>query len=66
MIAIARHIVEIAYLLINDPGLRFHDLGADYYAGLNPQRQTRDKIRDLERLKPGTKVTFTPIDTPAA
>ena len=65
MVAIARHIVEIAYLLISDPGLRFHDLGADHYTTLNPARQTRNKIRDLERLNPGMKITLTPIDTAA-
>jgi transposase len=66
MVAIARNILEIAYLLISDPGLRFHDLGADYYATLNPARQTRNKIRDLERLNPGMKVTLVPIDATAA
>jgi transposase len=60
MVAIARNILEIAYLLIADPGLRFHDLGADYYTRLNPERQTRSKIRDLERLNPGMKVTLVP------
>jgi transposase len=65
MIAIARNILEIAYLLIRTPGLRFDDLGDDYYDTLNPRRQTRNKIRDLERLNPGMKVTLTPIDTAA-
>ena len=66
MVAIARTITEIAYLLISDPGLRFHDLGADYYTTLNPARQTRNKIRDLERLNPGMKVTLTPIEPASA
>jgi hypothetical protein len=26
----------------------------------NPERQTRNKIRDLERLNPGMKVTLAP------
>ncbi len=60
MVAIARNILEIAYLLIADPTMRFHDLGADYYTRLNPERQTRNKIRDLERLNPGMKVTLVP------
>jgi hypothetical protein len=60
MVAIARNILEIAYLLIADPSLRFHDLGADHYTRLNPERQTRNKIRDLERLNPGMKVTLVP------
>lgn len=65
MVAISRSIVEIAYLLISDPTLRFTDLGADYYDRLQPQRQTRNKIRELERLNPGMKVTLIPADTPA-
>lgn len=63
MVAIARCIIEIAYLLIADPTLHFHDLGADHYTHLNPARQTRNKIRDLEHLNPGMKVTLTPITT---
>jgi transposase len=66
MVAIARCILEIAYLLIADPTLRFCDLGADYYTRLNPARQTRNKIRDLERLNPGMKVTLVPIEHAAA
>jgi len=66
MIAVARGILEIAYLLIADPTLRFHDLGAGYYDTLSPEHQTRNKIRDLERLNPGMKVTLVPIDVTAA
>ena len=63
LVAVARTILEIAYLLIADPGLRFHDLGADYYTRLNPERQTRNKIRELERLNPGMKITLVPVPT---
>jgi len=66
MIALARAILEIAYLLIADPTLRFNDLGADYYDRLDPTRQTRNKIREIERLNPGVKVTLAPADTTAA
>jgi transposase len=66
MTAVARSILEIAYLLIADPTLRFHDLGADYYDTLSPERQTRNKIRDLERLNPGMKVALVPVDTATA
>ena len=58
IVATARAILEIAYLLISNPNLRFHDLGAGYYDRLDPQRQTRNKIRELERLNPGMKVTL--------
>ena len=43
LVAIARTIVEIAYRLIADPMLHFHDLGADYYDTLNPEKRTRSK-----------------------
>ncbi|SEH02351.1 Transposase IS116/IS110/IS902 family protein [Nonomuraea solani] len=56
MVAVGRSILEIAYLLIANPTLRFHDLGADYYDRLNsPEQQARRKIREIERLT-GKKV----------
>ncbi|MEU0485968.1 IS110 family transposase [Streptosporangium sp. NPDC006013] len=61
MIAIARNILQIAYLLISDPGLRFQDLGADYFDTLGLKRQSHNKIRDLERLNPGMRVALVPI-----
>ena len=66
MVATARAIVEIAHLLIADPTLRFRDLGADHYDRLDPTRQTRNKIREIERLNPGVTVTLAPADTTAA
>jgi transposase len=66
LVATARTILEIAYLLIADPTLRFHDLGAQYYDTLDPEKRTRSKIRELERLNPGMKVTLIPIDDIAA
>jgi transposase len=66
MVALARTILEIAYLIIADPTLRFSDLGADYYDRLDPNRQTRNKIREIERLNPGVRVTLAPADTTAA
>jgi transposase len=65
VVALARAILEIAYLLIADPTLRFNDLGADYYERLDPSRQTRNKIREIERLNPGVKVTLAPAETAA-
>ena len=46
-------------MLIADPAIQFHDLGAGYYDRLDPHRQTRNKIRDIEWLNPGMKVTLT-------
>jgi transposase len=70
IVAVARTICEIACLIISDPGFRYIELGAGYYAGRDPQRQTRNKIRELEKLNPGMTVTLTPhaaaTETPAA
>ena len=63
--AVSRVICEISCILIADPAARFADLGAGYYSSLNAQRQTRARIRELERLNPGMKITLTPIE-PAA
>jgi len=62
MVAVSRVICEISCILISDPAARFTDLGAGYYSTLNPRRQTRSRIRELERLNPGMKVTLTPIE----
>jgi len=65
IVAISRVICEVSCILIADPAARFTDLGAGYYSPGNPQRQTRSKIRELERLNPGMKVTLTPVETAA-
>ena len=65
IVAVARSICEISAILIADPAARFTDPGAAYYSPGNPQRQTRSRIRELERLNPGMKVTLTPAE-PAA
>jgi transposase len=62
IVAVSRVICEIAWLLIGDRGARFTDLGASYYSTQNPRHQTRSRIREIERLNPGMKVTLTPID----
>jgi transposase len=66
IVAVSRVICEIAWLLICDPGARFKELGPDYYHSPRSRaRQTRDKIRDIERLNPGKKVILAPIDAGA-
>jgi transposase len=62
IVAVSRVICEISAILIADPGARFTDLGADYYSRVNPARQTRSRIREIERLNPGMKVTLTPAE----
>jgi transposase len=65
IVAVSRVICEIAWLLISDRGARFTDLGPDYYSIRSPQSQTRSRIREIERLNPGMKVTLTPAATAA-
>ena len=60
IVAVARIICEIACLIIADPGTRYQELGPDYYTRFDAARQTRNKIRELERLNPGMKITLTP------
>ena len=56
IVAVSRVICEIAWILICDPSARYTELGPDYYNPRSPTRQTRDKIREIERLNPGKKV----------
>ena len=53
IVAVSRVICEIAWILICDPAARFEELGPRYYSPRSPARQTRDKIREIERLNPG-------------
>jgi len=62
IVAVSRVICEIAWILICDPGARYEELGPGYYRPRSPARQTRDKIREIERLNPGTKVILAPAD----
>jgi transposase len=62
IVAVSRVICEVAFILIADPAARFTDPGAGYCSRANPARQTRSRIRELERLNPGMKVTLTPAE----
>jgi transposase len=64
IVAVARVICEIAWILICNPGARFEELGPDYYTPRSRERQTRDKIRELHRLNPGMKVLLIPDGDP--
>jgi transposase len=64
IVAVSRAICEIAWILICDPSARYHELGPDYYRPRSPARQTRDKIREIERLNPGKKVILADADPP--
>ena len=66
IVAVSRAICEIAWILICDPGARYQELGPDYWTPRSRARQTRDKIRELERLNPGKKVILADADPEAA
>ena len=67
IVAGSRVIAETAHRIIADPGFRYTELGPDYYDQRDAARQSRDKIRQLEKLNPGMTVTLTPRqpDAPA-
>ena len=66
IVAVSRVICEIAWILICDPAARYEELGPDYYRSPRSRaRQTRDKIREIERLNPGKKVILAPVDAEA-
>ena len=66
IVAVSRAICEIAWILICDPGARYQELGPDYWTPRSRARQTRAKIRELERLNPGKKVILADADPEAA
>jgi transposase len=57
-VAVARNILQIAWILICDPDARYHDLGPDWHdRHVNRTRKTRQAVRELEHL--GYTVTIT-------
>ena len=59
LVAVARSILVIVWHLLNDPDARYTDLGSDYYTRqLDPNRKTRDLVRQLQAL--GHTVELTP------
>ncbi|MGH3419951.1 MAG: hypothetical protein ACRDOD_10230 [Streptosporangiaceae bacterium] len=64
IIAVARVICEIAWVLICDPGARYIELGPDYYQPRSARQKTRASIRQIEKDNPGKKVVL--IDDPGA
>jgi transposase len=59
VVAVGRSILVIVWYLLRDEGAQFHDLGVDHYdSRINPDRQKRNYIRELEAL--GYHVTLQP------
>jgi transposase len=59
LVAVARSMLAIVWHLIHDPEARFADLGVDWHTRrLDPERRTRDLLRQLKDL--GHDVTLTP------
>ena len=63
IIAVARAICEIAWILICDPAARYIELGPGYYQPRSAAQKTKTGIRQIEQLNPGKKVIL--IDDPA-
>lgn len=59
VVAVSRNILEIAWVLINDPEARYTELGPDWHdRHVNRTRKTRQHVRELEHL--GYNVTLAP------
>lgn len=59
MVAVSRNILEICWILIDDPDARYCDLGVDWHdRHVDRTRKTRQHLRELENL--GYTVTLTP------
>jgi transposase len=51
IVAVGRSTLVVIWHLLSDPEAAFHDLGPDFYdSRINPQRQARNHIRQLEAL----------------
>jgi transposase len=51
VVAVSRNIIEIAWVLIDDPDARFTDLGPDWHdRHINRTRKTRQAVRELQHL----------------
>lgn len=59
LVAVARSILVAVWHLLDDPSVRFVDLGADFYERrINKDRRTHDLIRQLQAL--GHQVSLSP------
>jgi transposase len=57
LVAVARSILVIVWHLLSNPGVRYRDLGSDYFTyRIDRERRTRNHVRQLESL--GYEVTL--------
>jgi transposase len=63
-VGVAHSILTIVWHLLADPKAVYTELGGDYFAKRNPERERRRAIRQLESL--GFAVTLTPVAVAAA
>ena len=62
-IAVAHSLLVVIYHLLNSPGLRYQDLGPDFFLHLKPERNRSYLVKQLEKL--GYKVLLSPLDNAA-
>ena len=57
LVAVARSTLVIVWHLLSNPGLRYRDLGSDYFTNrIDRERRTRNHVRQLQAL--GYQVTL--------
>jgi transposase len=65
IVAVGRSVLVVIWHLLSDPEAAFHDLGPNFYdSRINPERQMRNHVRQLEVL--GYTVTVQRDQLPAA
>jgi transposase len=62
LIAVSHTILVIIYHLLKNKDLEYHDLGADFFDRLEPERLRRYLVRRLQNL--GYDVTLSPKEEP--
>jgi transposase len=62
LLAVGHSILVIVYHLLKNKDTNYHDLGADYFDRLAPDRLRRYLVKRLENL--GYQVTISPTDNP--
>jgi transposase len=56
--AVGHSLLEVFYVLLKNPNLKYHELGGNYFETLDPERLRRHLVKRLESL--GFEVTLAP------